>query len=234
MNQTKILFESRKEEIENLYEDLIASNEGNNPSLVTILKSSLVIMLYSLMEACLTEGLREIYEVIPYSFPTHENLCEELVGRWVSKVVKDARRKPDEYLPTLMQQLISKPASTIDIGKVEDLKDISNGNLDKKHIKEIFDNHGIPTTNSWKRGVGKYTDYVKERRNKLSHGEESFSQSMRECPIESVDERQRSVIKIKKDVFNYMASVIDDMDDFYTNRLYLKQIETENMEEGLI
>jgi len=34
-----------------------------------------------------------------------------------------------------------------------------------------------------------------------------------------------SILKLKKDVLDYMESVIADMNDFYSNRLYLKQDE---------
>jgi len=50
----------------------------------------------------------------------------------------------------------------------------------------------------------------------------------------TTEEGVRSILKIKRDIVGYVESVIDDMDDFYTNKLYLKQIENENIEEGLI
>ena len=230
MNRTRSLFETRKEEIENLYNTIVMADAEAHSNIVPILKSTFVIMLYTLMESCILEGFKEIYEIIPESFPTHDTLNEKLVSRWISKVVRDNSKKPDEYLAILLQQVINEPARTIDIGKIEEMKDISSGNLDKNWIKKLLVSHGIPISRSSRGRIGKHTEYIKERRNKLSHGEESFAVSMRDCPVTTSEEGLQSILGIKEDIVDYMESVIGDMAEFYDNKLYLKQIENENIE----
>jgi len=210
---------------------LIKLEEEDRDAILSISKSTFIIMLYNLIEACVREGFKEIYEKIHDETPTHENLNESLVEKWIGKVIRDNKNNPDAYLKKLLLQLIILPPKEVTIGKVQGLDSISSGNLDKKNINELMKNHGINTIRSNRLKVGESTIAVRNFRNDLSHGNISFKNAMNDYAVEA---GEMSVSKIKEDVLNYMESVIDDMDDFYTNRLYLKQIDSENIEEGLI
>ena len=231
MVYTKELFDERVAEIEIFYNELIRFYEEDRNDVLSISKSTFIIMLYNLIEACIREGFKEIYEKIHDETPTHESLNEPLVEKWIGKVIKDNKNNPEAYLKKLLLQLIILPPREVTIGRIQGLQSISSGNLDKKNINELLKDHGIDTRRSNRLRVGESTITVRKFRNDLSHGNISFKNAMNDYAVEA---GEMSISKIKEDVLNYMESVIEDMNEFYTNRLYLKQLDNENIEEGLI
>lgn len=89
MNRTIMLFEERKTEIEFYYsilKDLDSSNGKintiDNARFERILKSNFLLMLYNLIEACITTGFIEIYEAIEIHGNTYVDLITEFQRIW--------------------------------------------------------------------------------------------------------------------------------------------------------
>jgi len=187
MEYTKALFNERVSEIEIYYDELIKLEHEDRNDVLAISKSTFIIMLYNLIEACIREGFKEIYDKIHDDVPTHENLNAPLVEKWIGKVIKDNKNNPEAYLKKLLLQLIILPPKEITIGKVRGLQSISSGNLDKKVINELMLEHGISTSRSSRLRVGESTVTVRRFRNDLSHGNISFINAMNGYSVQARD-----------------------------------------------
>ncbi|MEY4927387.1 MAG: hypothetical protein RI894_1823 [Bacteroidota bacterium] len=137
--------------------------------------------------------------------------------------VKDFKPKPNpkEQNPTLNADLSGYNAYIELVGK-----DIS-GNLDAREIRKLFPKYGIniedvalivedaDDTRDETRLDTKHILKVKNYRNKLAHGEESYTKiGAREGFFE--------INKIRKHVFKYLDEIVDSIENFLNDEKYKK------------
>ncbi len=87
----------------------------------------------------------------------------------------------------------------------------NGGNFDDKVIKKLCDKHGIRYTASDDKGD---LFKVKNCRNQLAHGIDSFSNYACDITIKDLQH-------IMEGVLNFITSILDGMEDYYKNKLFL-------------
>ena len=89
-----------------------------------------------------------------------------------------------------------------------------NGNLNAKLIKEICDNHRI----RYRVSDDKYAlEKVKQKRNALAHGDESFSRCARDFTMSDLE-------TIKDAVLLFMDEIIQGIEKYCTEKQYMRSI----------
>ena len=224
MIETKNLFEDRKAEVNSLFQEIVRMDESlkltsdsDREEIFGILKSSFALMLYNLIEACIKQGFNEVYDAVKNYNATHKNLTPKFVDRWIEKVIRDNRDKPEYYLKIIINQLIASPTPLIELGSVSEIKGIADGNLDRRSINKLLETHGIRPAPA---NQGSQLVRVKDWRNKLSHGEVSFRECMRENVVSDLE-------NVMLDVFRFMNSTITNIEDFYNRKHFLDDSEIE-------
>lgn len=151
MNNTFILFEDRKAEIEFYYSIMmdIENNTGkiqtiDNSKFFRILKSNFLLMLYNLVEACVVSGMLEIYESLKQSQSGYNELIEEIQSLWskykIGEIYKSSgtRSSYEKGVREIIAQVITDEPVFLNRAALE-----ISGNLDARRIKNLCDKHCI-------------------------------------------------------------------------------------------
>ncbi|MEK4075978.1 MAE_28990/MAE_18760 family HEPN-like nuclease [Paenibacillus sp. FSL M7-0656] len=219
MINTFILFEDRTKEIEFYYSIMseIDSESDNirtidNKRLLRILKSNFLLMVYNLVEACVVSGMLEIYEKLKNSGSTYGDLISEIQSIWsnyeIGKVYSNiaGRAVYEDRVQSIITQVITSQPLALN----KDSLGIS-GNLDARAIKKLCDKHRIRYVAADNDGCLRV---VKEKRNNLAHGDESFGDCARDMSLSDLEH-------IKDEVISFISGILDGMKDYSDNTRYL-------------
>ena len=223
MNNTFILFEDRKAEIEFYYSIMldIENDTGkiqtiDNSKFFRILKSNFLLMLYNLVEACVVSGMLEIYESLKQSQSGYNELIEEIQSLWskykIGEIYKSlgTRSSYEKGVREIIAQVITDEPVFLNRAALE-----ISGNLDARRIKNLCDKHCIRYVASDDDGCLKT---VKEKRQNLAHGDESFGDCARDMTLSQLEH-------IKDEVIRFIGSILNGMKNYYDNKLYLREPE---------
>lgn len=224
MTATTRIFEMRTAEVELCYSILLDLNLDERPSggtividrthteeFAPILKSNILLMLYNLVEACVTSGFVEIYDRIKDNGLAYKDLVEEIRNIWSNYEIgksntSTSTRKTYELK---MQEIINTVITDSAIELTKDALAIG-GNLDAKSIRQLMDSHKIYVSDR----RDKFNMLlVKNKRNSLAHGLDSFGECARDITIAQLAE-------IKEEVFEFIGEVISCMSVYYENQLF--------------
>lgn len=221
MENTLQIFKERKDEInfffsimEKINNDTQNQYKIDNKRFFKIMKSNFLLMLYNLIESSIINGILEIYDKLTEEQCSYKELIKELQKVWtdynIIKIygptvgINTYKVRIRETIDTIIN---NAPMSFKDIDKK--ILDI-NGNLDARKIKKLCDSHKI----RYKlKNNGECLFQIKQKRNALAHGDDSFSDCAKDFTINDLR-------KIKEDVFVFLENILDGMKNYYDNSLY--------------
>ena len=186
MNVVKADFTERFSDVNRLYEHIDKLSKTNgNVDIILILKASLYIALYNNIEAVIYSILERIHEEV--------SVCE------YKKVTPNIKNMIIEYyLPAVSEKKRNFAIKNIadfnlklpSFSQYQNKKNVFSGNLDVKAIREIFKKYGV---------IFKYNINstlileVKNKRNKIAHGECSLSDAGKNVKLEGLKKTVTSV-----------------------------------------
>jgi len=168
-------------------------------------------MLYNLVEACVTTGFVEIYDSIKDSGLAYKDLVEDVRNIWSNYEIgqSETSTSTQTTYEKKVQGIISNVISGSAIILTKDALKIS-GNLDARAIRSLLDDHAITVTD---RADKFHMLLVKNKRNTLAHGIDSFGESARDISV-------CQLADIKNEVLVFISTVINCMKDYYDRRGY--------------
>jgi len=224
MITTKQIYETRKKEVELCYSvllDLYLDEQPNGKTMIIdkthterfapILKSNILLMLYNLVEACVTSGFVEIYDSIKDNGLAYKDLIESIRNIWSNYEIGKTRTSTSTQTTyeRKVRDIIATVISDSSIALTKDALAIS-GNLDAKEIRRLLAGHSISISDK----TDKFNMLlVKNKRNDLAHGLDSFADSARDITI-------KQLADIKEEVLNFIGEVITCMTLYYNGQLY--------------
>ena len=234
MQTTKALYDNRKDEIEfyfQVLQDVMSHDPSvndrdesrkrtiirttDNSRFIRILKSNYLIMLYNLIESCVKSGFEEIYEALTTKNISYAQASCALRDIWSNYEISKAERNTangDTYgnrVKNILDSVISNIPIMLSKKAIEKL---AGGTLDARSIRELLAKHEITfveTTSGDKHRILT----VKNKRNSLAHGEESFGDAARDLTLEDL-------VNIKNEVLTFIEDAINGMDSYYNNERY--------------
>lgn len=192
---------------------------SNEQVVVNVLKSTLYMMVYNLIEWIINLSFDELYKVVKQeSFPNlTENFQKIIWDNFCSKIEKTEAKK---RIPHIIEKIIfswdiKKEINCIGYNRLKDMKhgNFFWWNVDNKTIKSVLEAHSIKTPHQTKTAKVKYFKWIKDHRNSLSHGESSFGN---EAKIKTINEIE---LEIKSSI-NFVRLVVKEIQDFLDNRRY--------------
>ena len=222
MINTNTVFDDRKQEIEFYYSIMIdiddetkqTVNTVDNQRFFRIMKSNFILMLYNLVEATFTTGMLEIYDKLKHENCSYNAVIEEIQNIWRDFKVKEIY-KPESGLTTYtnrVRNIVLDITQNTPVILSKGMLGIS-GNLNAKRIKDICDKHRIRYNVTDDRLI---LDTVKNKRNSLAHGSESFSRCARDLTLSDLE-------TIKDTVILFISEIITGMEKYYNEKQYLRQ-----------
>lgn len=182
------------------------------------MKASCIILLYNIIESTIIHCLQSLYDAVHDDRLKYKDLTDDIKYMWVKSQYPyniqsmQMRDKTKEIMDGIEINLIKFDTNTYN--------DIS-GNLDMRKIKELAKSLGIDME------LYKMQDKdiiandflsIKNKRNKLAHGEDSFSSIGSVLTFSDLR-------RYKDNVYVFLGMIIDKFDDFIKNKKYYKCVD---------
>ena len=189
------IYENRKNEVEyflkilEIYE--MKMMEGNEEFLnlhnnlgitfieyLKIMKSSCILIIYNFIESTISSLMRYIYEEFNKEKLNFEKTCIEIRKLYLERLAGDSFNKTAKHQTYLkLIEEISRKIIEKDIIELDEKTFSISGNIDGEYIAQISKKLGLKFHTKSK-AIYKENDFyigkIKDARNKLAHGEESF------------------------------------------------------------
>jgi len=178
-----------------------------------ILKSNLFLLLYNLIESSFKNSLEEICNKITDDELRYIDVIPQIKQMWINTEYRNFGDKcivPREALKSefIMDKIDTITQDIVNITFVNKLSGNVTPDIIKKSIKEYgLETHQISEENSSSVFI------IKNKRNNLAHGNESFSECGRNYTLLQLDE-------IKDKSTNYMRFILEHIKTFIENKQY--------------
>ena len=206
------------EALKSLYDAKSLSNDGQkyfNDDFLKILKSNALLMIYNLVESTIMGGIVEIYDELQQHGITYQQVRQEIQNIWFVFKFNEVYDKNAHY--NSYREKAAKIISSILRGEtlVLDRKATNiSGNLDAEKIRQVCSEHGITFQVDPNCRGGIALNDVKEKRNNLAHGTQSFVECGRDYTIDDLD-------KIKEQTILFLQGILNGMKNYSDHQLYL-------------
>lgn len=206
------------EALKSLYDAKSLSNDGQkyfNDDFLKILKSNALLMIYNLVESTIMGGIVEIYDELQQHGITYQQVRQEIQNIWFVFKFNEVYDKNAHY--NSYREKAAKIICSILRGEtlVLDRKATNiSGNLDAEKIRQVCSEHGITFQVDPNCRGGIALNDVKEKRNNLAHGTQSFVECGRDYTIDDLD-------KIKEQTILFLQGILNGMKNYSDHQLYL-------------
>lgn len=218
MNNVRNEYKKRLTEVELYFDTIQLLDEGSctikcvdilghektsevSHELSKILKANGFLLLYNLVEATISNSIQAIFEAMHASKITYKELTEKIKRMWVKQETKKSA-----HIDTLLK-ILSKIVEDNIMSFTMDCVNIS-GNIDAQKIREISEQFGCRQISD---GRDLYT--IKEKRNKLAHGEYTFTDIGKDYTVSDMR-------TLKESVKSYLTQVMNEIEKFINNNGY--------------
>jgi hypothetical protein len=166
-------------------------------NLSTILKANGFLLLYNLVEATIRNSINAIFESVHSKNITFKYLTDNLRELWIKQEIKNIKQEDIFNLlkKVLENELILFKAECINV----------SGNIDAQKIRDIARQFGYQESKN-----GRDLVTIKEKRNKLAHGEFTFSEIGKEYTV-------RELIDFKNNTKDYLDNVLLNIENYINN-----------------
>jgi len=213
---------------------IITGNYRINSDLVKILKSNSLLLLYNLIEGTINSVLNEYFLAINSKNLKFKNFQPEIQKVWLKykhKLFQTNETSGDNYILNTIQSIIEETFAIVpkdikdeSIGGIRTLSNYDayiaqtklneiSGNIDARKINLIAKLYGLPVIQN----TCDKMRYIKDKRNSLAHGNETFTDVGREYTVEQI-------ISMKNEVVSFLLSFLNSVKDFIDNERYVKTI----------
>ena len=177
------------------------------------LKSSLFLLLYNLIEASFRKSLEKICYQIKQDNLKYKEVVPAIKKNWIEKKYKNFEniKTPQNMQKSefIMKTIDSIAEDTIRIISKNEL----SGNVTPSVIKESVNKYGLVLEDISEEDDNHPLCTIKDRRNWLAHGNQSFNECSRDTTIEEL-----KIIKNKS--IEYMSFILEHIKDFTDNKKY--------------
>ncbi len=197
--------------------------------LVKILKSNSILLLYNLVEGTISSIMNEFIGEINKDKPKFselENPIKKIWLRYKHKSFGVGDKKSEDYILSTLESIIDeiieispKEVKDSELGKKiiynydayssETKANEISGNLDAKKIRELFSLYGLPQINQGCDSLLK----VKNKRNSLAHGNETFAQVGAHFTIEEL-------YKMKIEISKFLKFLLTETEIYLSKKEY--------------
>ncbi|HHR6131250.1 TPA: MAE_28990/MAE_18760 family HEPN-like nuclease [Providencia alcalifaciens] len=198
--------------IKNMELDMTPTSQKLN---LTVLKSSVIIMLYNVVESTISRVLCKIHQEIINENVKYYQLSKNIRSLMILYYHKNREKNSDIHnsMDTIHDTIdfINEVNSfNLNYQKMEKFYSLYSGNLDAKKVRTVFSKYDISIDTL----IGEKLHEIKNGRNKLAHGEVSFEEYGRNIVVKMLESYSSNV-----DIF--LKKVISLADDFLIEKKYM-------------
>ena len=220
MDNTKSNFMKRKEEINEYFSFLEVLNrdkvfldeERVSIKLHKIFIANTFLLLYNLVESTIRNSIVEIYNKIKDDELKYINLSEKIKQIWLYKQKKrftENEEETDKSIQKKLEDIIQEIVNEEIIVLTKEDIHIS-GNIDAQEIRNLAKKIGFGKSSN-----GRNLLDIKEKRNRLAHGEHTFHDVGKDFTYGELN-------TYKENTFEHLLDVISKIETFIENKKYKK------------
>ena len=174
--QSEKVYEERLNEVRYAFDKVhILDSQNSDADFVCICKSNIILMIYNLVESTVVNTMNEYYSLI-FKDPNFVKKNEKILGIWIDSIMISSygRDKSFNDCKNTAHSLISKYSKN---ELRSEYRKNDSGNLDARTIQKMCETHSINFIKSKKYEENELSNQlreIKETRNVLAHGEQSF------------------------------------------------------------
>jgi hypothetical protein len=218
MNNTKTEYNKRLSEVEIYFDTLAFLDNGKckivctdilgeetektiDDDLAKILKANGFILLYNLVEATVRNSINAIFCSVHSQNLTFKKVTDNLRKMWIVQEIKSIKKEDVFALSKkiLENELLVFKAECLNI----------SGNIDAQKIRDIAKQFGYPESRN-----GRDLVTIKEKRNKLAHGEFTFSEIGSPYTVQDL-------INFKESAKAYLSDVLKNIEQFINDKQFV-------------
>lgn len=222
MFKIKKELEIRRREVRNLLKFVnFIENEKTLPiedgiellTVKTCVKANVVLMIYNAVESTVTNCLSYLHETINSEGIVYSELSKhvkKLLAIYYGYSIINEKLIDDkmERILTFMDFVMNKSKIALSYETISQEYHLYSGNLDAKKIKKIYAKYGIDLDCSCPE-----LKKIKDDRNKLAHGEDSFEEIGRDISIEELN------VMVDRS-FSYLDDIVSVVGEYCEGKRY--------------
>lgn len=225
MDNTLLNYAKRKSEIDIFLEYLVILDKDNvelkyverevvkltnvSPEFLTTLTANSFLLLYNVIESTIRNSIIAIYDSVRDEALTFDELSDNLKKLW-TKFETDKFKEGSFKMESIREFVLdfaNKIVSNDVVIFSEDWMDFS-GNLDAQKIRSLAGKIGFLTSPD-----GSNLVKIKEKRNRLAHGEHTFYDVGKDFSV-------GDIIELKNEVFDYLDDVVRNITAYINSKDY--------------
>lgn len=178
---------------------------------VPVIRSTIVLSLYNVIESTITRVLMRIHSEIVAKKVNYNNLAKPIKDLALIYFYKHKAKRSDihnslEVLHSTVNLIIGKGFFDVEYMEMIDSYQLYSGNLDAKIVRKIMLKYGIEISENY----GSKLKSVKDGRNKLAHGEQSFEEYGRDLVSRSLNQYFDDVELFLKEILSETQKYLDN------------------------
>lgn len=186
----------------------IAGNKSEkviDTDLARILKANAFLLLYNLTEATIRNSIAAIVNSINSECLAFSQLSDKIKELWVKQEIKGIKNIDQNYQIVLdiSQKILKNSLLELENNCIK-----ISGNIDAQAIRNIANQFGYQESKD-----GRSLFLIKDKRNKLAHGEFSFTEVGKSYTIKDI-----SILNI--DTQNYIKDVLVSVEEYIIKKKY--------------
>lgn len=167
------------------------------------MKAQTLVILYNMVESTVCECLNYIYDAVADDELTYADLTDKMRNMWTASCRRASRAEQN------WSEAAKMPVKVV----FEELAINTSGSIDIRKIYEAFDKHGCTIAEDKRELCGNSFLTVKNKRNRLAHGNESFSHCGSNYLYSGLD-------KMRTDITTFLPVVIEATKKFVEDKKY--------------
>jgi len=192
-----------------IYDNLDAPRPNN-----MVLKSSVIVMLYNVVESTITRILAKIHEVIISEDIKYYDLSKNIRNLMLLYYHKNREKNPDihnslEVIHGTIDFINGINGFNLNYDEMAKFYSLYSGNLDAKQVRKVFNKYEITIPEN----IGGNLKDIKNGRNTLAHGEKSFEEYGRDIVVARLE-------MYIQNVTIFLNSVVDFTEVFLNEKKY--------------
>ena len=220
----------RREEVDSVISYLQHMENGNVEyrteiqgltTVKTSIKAGIVLMLYNAIESTMTKCLARLHKVLITKNLVFSD-CNDKLKHLVAVYHENAREKSSDnhckasHALKFYDYVIGNSPFNLSYEEISKFYHLYSGNLDSREIIAVFGKYGI----EFKERVSELKT-IKDYRNKLAHGENSFEEIGRTLTIQQIEQ-------LKERTFFYMGKIIAEVKKYIDEESYKNNLSSES------
>lgn len=181
----------------------------------TSIKAGIVLMLYNAIESTMTKCLVHLHTVL-ITKKLAFNHCNDNLKHLVAVYYENAREKSSDnhrkasLALEFYDYIIGNSTFNLSYEEISKFYTLYSGNLDSREIISVLEKYGIKFEER-----ASELKTIKDFRNKLAHGENSFEEIGRELTLQHIGQ-------LKDKTFGCLEKMIDEIKQYIKNEHYAK------------